>query len=306
MLLTEQSIATLKGKRMLQHYMKLAEVNGYSRDTREIRPEHLLEWVYTLFSQGNLDLKKINDFHEAFYYLLGENSHRITLFFKKQYLPAILSCRIFNASLLVRLFELFFYGSQAFATNSKGKDMIKTIPESLVPEDRSAYKLEKLLWSINDCFRVSVVIDFYVWLLESRVVVKDYDALISAIQKYRITMIPKSKPRITHRFLLPVLEYLARLPNATITIETGSVKYAANISGLDLEEDPPAPSPLELIEDGKAYTIAELMNLKILRYSRQHISRLCTSGKIVSHQAAGSGGKRLIYGSDAKHFAINS
>lgn len=173
-------------------YTEFAKLNNYPSQPSQIHPTHLLKWIKLVKSNLGPEAFDSNEFHKAFYKLVKKMDHPLSLFLSKAHVKAIFSANKINSELLVYLFDIFFSGCRLFATNLKGRDLIKLIPDVL-PENRSIFP-EKFLTLISNCFSLSIVIDFYQWLLDenpTHEITLNCDNLMNWTQRYRKFM--KSK-----------------------------------------------------------------------------------------------------------------
>lgn len=146
----------------MEDFIKYAKAHGYSTEIRDINPVYVCQW---LLSKPNNELTSIlaSKYCPALLKaLLSQSKYPMALFITRDYLRSLISEKPFNPEVFETVFNILFQASKKFATDPKGADLLRKLPDEL-PIDRGSID-QRFLTKTSDSFRMTLVIDLYKWL----------------------------------------------------------------------------------------------------------------------------------------------
>lgn len=171
----------------IDHFIAFSDVHGYSTKMRDINPVHVIEWLRERATDQNASdyLRRNNRFARMVYFIISKSKYPLSLFMKINLIRDLIYLPIFESNVFLKLFDLFLECSKKYATDPKGIEPLRELP-TFLSEDRS--KIDSwFLTDVSDSFRLSLVVDFYVWLTNKHISINpnDNDSIADALNLYK-------------------------------------------------------------------------------------------------------------------------
>jgi integrase len=220
MLLTLANRPSSVRKEILQKYIDFSMRCNFPLEKRDIHPANVIQWIFELVETENFDDFNSDGFKHTFYYIIKDSKYPLSLFLKLNTVEKLTTpCSQFNPETFNYIFDLFLEASKQFATNPKGKDLIKKVPSELL-EDRNEFG-GWFLTNINECFKILEVVDFYIWQDKQGVNlhIDDSDHTATLLKQYlefmkaNYTKAKYKKKRIFVMYVLKLLDKIEQKPD---------------------------------------------------------------------------------------------